>query len=240
MTRVAGRVERLDAAAGAEVEHAPDGGAHRDLGERRRRSARAEDVVAGEPLARLELAEVRREPPPRVTGRVHGLVGPQVDGGAHLVVGVRARRRGQPQPHGTLDAQTRECVVEQAPRDATAEDERVGEDGDCVGAWTGQGGRGRPDGGDVLLTVQRGRGERSQDRLDAAHGEVGGVEVGTERVEQTRFGTGGGAGAHAPILPVSCSSSTRRTRSSWTRSTCPLPRTGCPSRSAPSRRRRCR
>ena len=57
------RVHRLDAAARAEVEHAPRGRRQHQPGERHRRAADAEHVLLAERAADRELAEVREDPP---------------------------------------------------------------------------------------------------------------------------------------------------------------------------------
>src|SRR5665647_3500401 len=92
------RVQRLDAAARAEVEHPPARVPDGDLRERRRRAADTEDVVGPQRAARRELAEVGRDPPVDRTGlsarvavgrleSVDRLVGTQVDARAEAVVG---------------------------------------------------------------------------------------------------------------------------------------------------------
>ena len=80
---VAQQVEGLDAAAAAQVEGGGDGAAGGQGGQGQAGAADAQDVVGGQGGAGGELAEVGGDPPADVAGLVAGLVGAQVDQGAH-------------------------------------------------------------------------------------------------------------------------------------------------------------
>ncbi|TWG85161.1 hypothetical protein L603_000200001700 [Cellulosimicrobium cellulans J34] len=210
---VPGRVQRLDAAARPEVEHAPDRGADRHLRERERRPARAEHVVGREPPPRRELPEVGREPPRDGPRRVGRRVGAQVDDGPHGVVVPRARGLDEPEAARAVGSRPRERGVERAPRDLPAEEEERGEHGRRVAVAVPQ----RTARGHGLLAVERGRGDRAEHALDAVdreaglgevvaerrrrRREVGGREPGTGRRRAGGRGRGGGGvGRHGSIL----------------------------------------
>ncbi len=119
------RVQRLDAATRAQIQHAANGRAHGHRRQRERRPANAKDVVAVELPASHRLAAIRGDPPcaarvnverPQVDQRLHGVV---VAAPGH---GNEARRRRPFHP------QAGQCVGQLGTRYAIAQREQPGED----------------------------------------------------------------------------------------------------------------
>ena len=90
--REPGRVHRLDAAAGAEVEHGARRRRQHQARQGHRRTAHAEHVLLPERMAERHLPEVGQDPPVALPAGVDERVRPQVEQGPHGCRGGRARR----------------------------------------------------------------------------------------------------------------------------------------------------
>ena len=176
--RVPGQVQRLDPAAGAEVEGALDARAGGPGGQRGRGAADAEDVVGRQRAAGRGLGEVGGDPP----GVLVGAVGPQVAGGDEPA----AVRPHEPEGPGADAAGAGQGGVQARGVDGQAEHEAAQQHGGGgLAALRHQGRRQR------LLPVQGGGGPLAEQRREPLHRVCRPAQVGAQ-VGQRRGVVGAG------------------------------------------------
>ena len=185
---VPGRVQRLDAAARAEVQDPADRTSRGHLREREGRAARTEDVVRLEAGTGCELAQVGGEPPVEVPCGVVRCVGPQVEPGAHTV---RVDVTGQAEGSCAVEPEGGQRERERVARDRVAEEEHRGERCAAAVRVSGCCARFEHAAQDAarrqrLLAVQRVERERAEQRLDPGDRVVGSGEIGAQAREKVR------------------------------------------------------
>ena len=196
--RVPRRVQRLDPAARAEVEHVVALVADRDLRQRGRRPADAEHVVGPQRAARWPARPGRT----RSTSRPRRRRRPPCTGAGRRG---RAPRRRRPRPGPAVRRRPRSSVgsarsSSRARRSAPEQERADQRRDDVVGSR-----RGRAQRRHGLLAVQRVGGDRPEHLLDAGDAVPGGRQVVAERRDERRIGqgrTGRGVESHPAIIPA--------------------------------------
>ena len=201
------RVHRLDAAAGAEVEHGARRRRQHQARQRHRRTADAEHVLLAERVAECDLPEVGQDPPVALPRGVDERVRPQVEQGPHGCRGGRARRlrpAEQPELDRAVHPERRQRVLRIGGRHREPEHEQLRERRQIGGCPV----RGAPrvehaSRRHALAAMQRGRGIRAPQRLECRDREVGRGEVVAEAGEQVARARAvlHGVDAHRTIQP---------------------------------------
>ncbi|MET3801762.1 hypothetical protein ABID70_001717 [Clavibacter michiganensis] len=174
---VPGGVQRLDPAAGSEVERARDRGRDHEPAEGGGCAAHPEHVVLVEGAAGGELAQVGCDPPLADAVRVDEAVGTEVDRGSHAV----AVDLDEAEALGAVEAERRQGDAEVGRVDGVPEHEQGcerGGRGEPVGA---AGGRDGATGRDPVPPVQRLPGRVAPDPERRRERERGRLEVSPQR-----------------------------------------------------------